>query len=268
LACVLSGYHRQKHPDCDDERIQEKGLKALAICQGLSIPVFFVKSESNKRKVCLNNFFMLKLNVMHVDILILWLVSFVVGWFSPFPQLDLVRVQTPKNGDFVQGSVQIVGTVTGTGFQKAEISFRYQESQTQSWFLITQIDSPIVDDLLANWDTSTIADGTYQIKVLAFYENDRQQETIIENLSVRNYSPFDPIKTDPSGETQILPTSGVPIEIVPTPTQKLFPTPIPPNEMIVTQSQFIMTVIQGAILGILFLFVIALLVIIRRRKLG
>ncbi|MDO9087904.1 MAG: hypothetical protein Q7U53_16980 [Anaerolineaceae bacterium] len=211
---------------------------------------------------------MLKLNVMQVYLLILWVISFVGGWFSPIPQLDLVRIQTPKNGDFIQGSVQIVGTVTGTGFQKAEISFRYQESQLQSWFLINQIDSPIVDDLLANWDTSTIADGTYQIKVLAFYENGRQQETIIENLSVRNYTPFDPIKTDSSDETKILPTSGESIEIVPTPTKKPFPTPIPPNEMIVTQSQFIMTVIQGAILGVLFLFVIALFIIIRRRKLG
>jgi hypothetical protein len=125
-----------------------------------------------------------------------------------------------------------------------------------------------VDNILANWDTSTIADGTYQIKVLAIYENDRQQETIIENLNVRNYTPFDPIKTDSSDETQILPTTGMPIEIMPTPTQKPLPTPIPPNEMIVTQSQFIMTVIQGAILGVLFLFVIALFVIIRRRKLG
>ena len=211
---------------------------------------------------------MLKLNVMHVNLLILLVLSFVSGWFYPFPQLDLVRIQTPKNGDFLQGSVKIVGTVTGTGFQKAEISFRYQESQSQSWFLINQIDSPIVDNILANWDTSTIADGTYQIKVLAIYENDRQQETIIENLNVRNYTPFDPIKTDSSDETQILPTTGMPIEIMPTPTQKPLPTPIPPNEMIVTQSQFIMTVIQGAILGVLFLFVIALFVIIRRRKLG
>ncbi|MBW6471691.1 MAG: hypothetical protein K0B14_01085 [Anaerolineaceae bacterium] len=189
-------------------------------------------------------------------------------WFSPFPQLDLVRIQTPVDGDYLQGSVQIIGTVTGTGLQTAEISFRYQDSQSQSWFVISQINSPVVDDILATWDTSTIADGVYQIRVLAVYENGREQEKIINNLNVRNYTPFDPIQTENPEvlSTDILQNQNVTIET--TPTLRSSPTAMPPNEMVISQSQFITTAIQGGILGVLFLLVIALFIIIRSRKMG
>jgi hypothetical protein len=189
-------------------------------------------------------------------------------WFSPFPQLDLVRIQTPVDGEYLQGSVQIIGTVTGTGLQSAEISFRYQDSQSQSWFVINQITSSVVEDVIATWDTSTIADGVYQIRVLAVFENGREQEKIINNLSVRNYTPFDPIKTE---NPAVLSTEKLQnqIEIVEvTPTLRSSPTPMPPNEMVISQPQFITTAIQGGILGVLFLFVISLFIIIRGRKMG
>jgi hypothetical protein len=189
-------------------------------------------------------------------------------WFSPFPQLDLVRIQSPVDGEYLQGTIQIIGTVTGTGLQTAEISFRYQDSQSQSWFVINQITSSVVEDVIATWDTSTIADGVYQIRVLAVFENGREQEKIINNLSVRNYTPFDPIKTE---NPAVLPTEKLQnqIEIVEvTPTLRSSPTPMPPNEMVISQSQFITTAIQGGILGVLFLFVISLFIIIRGRKMG
>jgi hypothetical protein len=196
------------------------------------------------------------------------LISLISIWFSPFPQLDLVRIQSPVDGDTLQGNVSIIGTVTGNGFQSVEIGFRYQDTQSQSWFVIAQSTAPVVDDVIATWDTSTIADGVYQIRVLAIFDDGRKQEEIIANLNVRNYTPFDPIKTEestlPSGLNEQTPI--IPVEA--TPTLRPSPTPMSVNEMIITQSQFINTAIQGAILGMLFLLVIALFIIIRRRKMG
>jgi hypothetical protein len=205
---------------------------------------------------------------MQIISTIILVLSLINAWFSPFPQLDLVRIQTPVDGEYLQGSVQIIGTVTGTGLQTAEISFRYQDSQSQSWFAISQISSPVVDDILATWDTSTIADGVYQIRVLVVYENEREQEKIINNLNVRNYTPFDPIQTENPEflSTEIIQNQIETIET--TPTLRSSPTVMPANEMVITQSQFITTAIQGGILGVLFLFVIALFIIIRSRKMG
>jgi hypothetical protein len=189
-------------------------------------------------------------------------------WFSPFPQLDLVRIQTPVDGEYLQGSVQIIGTVTGTGLQSAEISFRYQDSQSQSWFVIHKTTTSIVDDIIATWDTSTIADGAYQIRVLAVYENGRELEKIISDLNVRNYTPFDPIKTE---NPQVISTENLQNQLATlevTPTLRSSPTVMPTNEMVISQPQFITTAIQGGILGVLFLFVISLFIIIRGRKMG
>lgn len=197
-----------------------------------------------------------------------WVLSLFSIWFSPFPQLDLVRIQSPGNEDTLQGNVPIIGTVTGNGFQSAEISFRYQDTESQSWFVIAQTTSPVVDDLIATWDTSTIADGVYEIRVMAVFDDGRKQEEIIANLNVRNYTPFDPIKTvEPAMQSGLNEQTPI-IPIKATPTLRPSPTSMPANEMIITQSQFINTAIQGAILGILFLLVVALFIIIRRRKMG
>ena len=205
---------------------------------------------------------------MQIKLIMFSLISLISIWFSPFPQLDLVRIQSPVDGDTLQGNVSIIGTVTGNGFQSVEIGFRYQDTQSQSWFVIAQSTAPVVDDVIATWDTSTIADGVYQIRVLAIFDDGRKQEEIIANLNVRNYTPFDPIKTEestlPSGLNEQTPI--IPVEA--TPTLRPSPTPMSVNEMIITQSQFINTAIQGAILGMLFLLVIALFIIIRRRKMG
>lgn len=205
---------------------------------------------------------------MQIISTLFWIFSLMNVWFSPFPQLDLVRIQSPVDGEYLQGSVPIIGTVTGTGLQTVEISFRYQDSQSQSWFVISQITSPVVENIIATWDTSTIADGLYQIRVLAVYDNGRELEKIINNLNVRNYTPFDPLQTENPEvlSTEILQNQTLTIDT--TPTLRSSPTPMPSNEMAVSQSQFVTTAIQGGILGVLFLFVVVLFIIIRARKMG
>jgi hypothetical protein len=211
---------------------------------------------------------MLKLHVMQIHLIVFSMLSLISIWFSPFPQLDLVRVQSPMEGDTLQGNVSVIGTVTGIGFKSAEISFRYQDTQSQSWFVIAQSTAPVVDEVIATWDTSTIADGVYQIRVQAVFDDGRLQEEIISNLHVRNYTPFDPLKTEGPGSQSGFTEKTETIPIPATPTLRPSPTPMPANEMSISQSQLLNTAIQGAILGILFLFVIALFIIIRKRKMG
>ena len=211
---------------------------------------------------------MLKLKVMQLMTKVPLIIMFLMTWFSGFPQLDLVRISSPTQGEYLQGIIQIIGTVTGNDLARVEVSFRYQDNQSESWFLIDQFDEPIVDDVLARWDTSTIADGEYQIRVLAVYSDGREQEAIIKNLFIRNYTPFDPIKTENPALEQTLVSDDMPAITTITPTLRSSPTPMPPNEIIVTEEQFLRTAVQGAILGILFLFVIVMFIIIRSRKLG
>jgi hypothetical protein len=209
---------------------------------------------------------MLKSRVMQKLLSMLMIIPFLNLLFAQDNQLDLVRITSPQEGDVLQGSVYIQGSVTGSTFQYAEVSFQYQETQSSNWFFISTIDTPVVDDTIAIWDTSTIADGLYRVKVVAFYEDDRTQEAVINNLDIRNYTPIDPVATE---ESIIKATEGIIESVTSTPTTlSVEPTTMPSNEMTVTRSQYILTLLQGALFGILLLMVIVLLVIIRRRKIG
>lgn len=199
-----------------------------------------------------------------------WMLFILISqvWISIFPQLDLVRIQFPTDGEVIKGNVQLVGSITGQDFQFADISFRYQDSTSDTWFLITSIDSNINDGVIASWDTSTIADGLYQLRVLAHYENGNDQEAIVKDIQVRNYSPTDPVPTRDASSPPIDATPLQSITVITSATQEDTPTPMPFNELTVTRSQFFLTVLQSAIFGILLLIVAILFIIIRRRKLG
>ncbi|HSM23620.1 MAG TPA: hypothetical protein VK856_02020 [Anaerolineaceae bacterium] len=200
-------------------------------------------------------------------IFVLLLLPFFNPFVSPNSQLDLVRINSPKDGDVLQGNVYIEGTISGLTFTSAEISFRYQDSLSSNWFQIETIDSQIVDDTLAIWDTSTIADGIYQLRIEALYDDGRTQETIVNNLNIRNYTAFNPITTSTPEIVENDDDENEPI-ITTTATVAAIPTPFPPNEMIISRSQFFLTMVQGAIFGILLLVVLLLFIIIRKRKIG
>lgn len=196
---------------------------------------------------------------------ILILIFLPSGWFAPEAQLDLARIISPQEGDSLQGTVAIKGTVTGIGFEYAEVSFRYQSSPGETWFPITRLDEPVVDDVLAEWDTTLIADETYQLKVVATYSDGHNLEMIIDNIHIHNYTPF---------EATAIPTITVtPLEqnstAIPTiQATNILPTmtPLPTNELVLSEKQFVASAFQGAGFGVLLVLVIALWMMIRTRN--
>jgi hypothetical protein len=209
---------------------------------------------------------MLNLFVMHFLFLIALIINQFTGWDSVHQQLDLVRILAPGDADVLQGVVTIKGTIAGVGLQRSEVGFRYQDGGSESWFFIEQINEAIVDAIIAQWDTATIADGTYQLRIIAYYADGHQLETIVNNLRVRNYTAIEtPIF---STEESVLP--GLPIETptsLPSKTAPIAtPTLLAVNEMVLTTDDIAVSVVQGAVIGILFLLVLGLWVIIRRGR--
>ncbi len=101
---------------------------------------------------------------------------------------DQPRLSSPQSGSAVQGSVNISGTTTQAGFQYAEISFSYAGAQAGSWFLVQQIQQPVNNALLAVWDTTTIADGSYHLRLQVFLSGGKVEEVVASGLRVRNYT--------------------------------------------------------------------------------
>jgi len=211
---------------------------------------------------------MLNLFVMRFLIFVFFVINFLPGRFLQRNQLDLVRILTPQKGSVLQGNIDIVGTATGIGFQYAEVSFRYQKEDPGDWFLISQISEPKVDDFLLTWDTSSIVDGDYQVKIQAFYMDGHQIEAIIEDLRIRNYSPVETViaTTLPSSNPQM--TENPSLMITPTKIITEYATPLPKNELSTDIGGILNSTLQGAIVGVLLLIVLGLWLILRERKIG
>ncbi len=102
-----------------------------------------------------------------------------------------VRITSPLPGEALQGVVSISGATDLPGFRSAEVAFAYQADPTGTWFVIQQSSAPVKEGALAAWDTTTITDGTYQLRVQVFLQDGQVQETTLAGLRVRNYTPIE-----------------------------------------------------------------------------
>ena len=122
------------------------------------------------------------------------------------PTTQQVVVDSPRPGDALQGRVVINGTSDLEGFQSYEVSFAYQQDATNTWFAIYQGKDAIKEGALATWDTTTISDGTYRIRVMVFLSDGRAVQTVVSGLRVRNYSPIETATPAPLETSAIQPT--------------------------------------------------------------
>ncbi len=115
----------------------------------------------------------------------------------------------PPETEVLRGSVQIQGTATHPDFWKYELAAA--PLGTENWFNIAISETHVVNGVLGVWDTRTVADGPYSIRLRVVRRDGNYDEYFVRNVTVNNASP---------------PPSVTP-EATPTPTTT--PTPKPPT---------------------------------------
>jgi hypothetical protein len=98
------------------------------------------------------------------------------------------NISSPSEGQIVQGMVVVSGSVTVLGFSSYELSFAYNDDPTQTWFLLTTSSLPVFESELGTWDTTTLTDGDYTLRLRIFLLDGTVQETTVTGLRVRNYT--------------------------------------------------------------------------------
>lgn len=174
-------------------------------------------------------------------------------------------ILSPLPGQAVQGQFPIIVNTNIDGFQSAELSFGYYEDPTQTWFLITQSIEPISNSKMAEWDTSTITDGNYTLRLVVSLQDGSQITTAVTGIRVRNYSPIEtdtptPSPTPAPGQTP-LPT------ITPTPTISPIPptlTPLATNPVQISTQDMTNNFWLGVVIAFIIFFVIGLYGVIRK----
>jgi len=120
------------------------------------------------------------------------------------------ELTSPQPGQVVSGLLTLSGTADHPAFNRYELSFAYAEDTTDTWFSIGEpVDTRVIDGRLALWDTSTITDGDYSLRLRVWLQDGRSLEAVVPGIRVRNYS------SDPVIPTAVPPEAGHPL---PTPT--------------------------------------------------
>jgi len=175
------------------------------------------------------------------------------------------RITSPQPGDALQGVVTITGSTQVENFKSAEVSFAYDQEDSPNWFPIQRSQEAVREGPLAQWDTTTITDGLYTLRLQVTLQDGSRVETQVDGLRVRNYTP---IETQPAARPTLA-DSGQPTAS-PTPgrVQPPTPSPLPANPAEVTSGALTFSALQGAALAVLALAalgVYAFITALRRR---
>jgi hypothetical protein len=126
-------------------------------------------------------------------------------------------ITTPASGSAIQGKVDVSGYIKSTNFARYELDFSHGPGSEDGWFNITTGDKNPADGLLGVWDTSSISDGNYRLRLTVFYKDSTKAEYFADEIRVRNYSPIETdtpapgALTNPTQETSIKPTFQAPV---------------------------------------------------------
>ncbi len=170
------------------------------------------------------------------------------------------EITSPRPGEALQGLVPITGSDNLPGFVSSEIAFAYSSETTSSWFLVATIDHPVIAGMLATWDTASITDGNYILRLRVQLNDGSFRDVTVQNLRVRNYTP---VETPTPGPTAIKPTLVPTLTLTATPFPT--PTPLPTNQAILTTTDLSMSIGVGG-LGAVVLFAVLGIYLWLRRK--
>jgi hypothetical protein len=178
-----------------------------------------------------------------------------------------IAITSPAPEEVLRGQVTITGRVDIVNFTSVQLEFAYASNPTNTWFTIQTFSQPIVDPALAVWDTTSITDGDYVLRLRVNFEDGTSQEATVPIKIGNDALPTptaEPTST-PEEDAALVPTPFL-LAASPTPTEVPRPTPtvLPANPASLEGNQIYASLGRGALV-ILGLFALAGLIIRVRR---
>ena len=149
---------------------------------------------------------------------VLWLALFSGAAAAPHRQgEDMAIITKPTSNSVIQGSVEIRGSADHPSFQFYIIEYSPEPVSGDQWHIVGQIqESPVVNGLLERWDTTSIADGSYTLRLRVVRLDGNYSEYFVQQVVISNSQP---IPTDtPTGEAITVTATSPYIVLTPTST--------------------------------------------------
>jgi len=181
---------------------------------------------------------------------------------------DQATISYPIEAQYVQGIVSITGSVTALGFASYELSFAYEDDPTQTWFELESSNLPVFDGELGTWDTTTLTDGDYALRLRIFLLDGATKDATVSGLRVRNYTPIPTSTPTPTATpvVQFAPPTAQLIAPAPATATSSLPTPtrLPPNPVGLANNSISGALGRGAAMTLLLFVIFGLLLRLRR----
>ncbi len=157
------------------------------------------------------------------------LLPFAAVLAQPANQEVQAEISSPLPNTQIRGRVQIKGSATHSNFDFYKVEFGPGENpgDEQMSIIGTIHQNQLTNDLLETWDTTTVPDGTYTLRLRVVDKTGNYQEVWVRRLSVANTAPVD---TPTPSEPPPTPTEGIPT---------VTPTMLPPTPTIVVDQPFL-----------------------------
>jgi hypothetical protein len=178
-----------------------------------------------------------------------------------------VAITSPAPGDVLRGQVSIIGSTDMPNLVSAQLDFSYASTAVETWFPLHALSQPVFDSPLYTWDTTTITDGDYILRLRVFLSDETVQEVTVP-VTVQNdalpTATVTPTST-PEPETVLIPTPFL-LAASPTPTDvpRPTPTPLPANPASLDSNRILLSLGRGALV-ILGVFALAGIIVRFRR---
>jgi hypothetical protein len=180
---------------------------------------------------------------------------------EPIPDVSIL---SPVDGQVIRGKFPLIVNTMVEGFVSAELTFTYERSLQETWFLISQSDHSLSERVMAEWDTTLLTDGTYSLRLVVRLKDGTERTHLVKGVRVRNYSPVETDTPTPSPTAAPMATphpTNTPIpSITPVPPT---PTPLPANPLVFTLQDIGINFVRGAAGGFALIVLIGLYISVR-----
>lgn len=208
----------------------------------------------------------LLVRLMKIRFLLPFILLLIAAQDSPLP-----AITAPAAEEVLRGEVTITGDTDIPNFIFAQLDFSYLTSSQPSdtWFKIQTFSQPVAASTLAVWDTTSISDGAYILRLRVTLEDGTFQEVTVPVTVMNDVALATPTSVPTStAEPEIAVQIPTPFLLAASPTQtdlpRSTPTMFPPNPASLGQSAIYASFGRGALVMVGLFMLAGLIVRLRR----
>jgi len=112
------------------------------------------------------------------------------------PSTISIVILSPIPGNYVARNVQVLGSAIHPNFLQYVLEYAPDPNPNNLWYAIGGARQfPTLNDVLGIWQTETIPDGTYQLRLRVYLRDGSTPQTVVGSLRVQNTAPT-PVPTN------------------------------------------------------------------------